>query len=366
MTTGPLKIPGYDVLRQLGAGGVSTVYLAKQRSTGQKLAIKILHRAVDSANSEIKLLERRLLLEGRTMAKLPHRNIVTVYDIVSEDDLSYIAMEYLSAGALVDRIQNGLTLAEVVSVIVQIGAALDFAHSHGVVHRDLKPANVLFRDPLTPVLTDFGIVRLVDTAHTKLTQAGTVVGTPTYMSPEQIDSQEVDGRSDLYSLGVLFYELLVGYPPYSGDSPVVILMAHLKQPVPVLPAPFAVFQPILERMLAKDPEQRFATAKEFIGTLRAQFVNSKALAQRLQSNASAPLLEQLRGMGFLSSRAMMNNPPATTASDRPQPSQIGVARPLSLSQPAGVPQSGARWRWLALFIIALLIGVIAWRLLFKP
>ncbi len=208
------------------------------------------------------------------MAALAHRNIVEVYDIVSNDDISCIAMEYLSAGALTDRIRAGSSLSDAVDIIGQIASALEFAHDHAVVHRDLKPANILFRGPETPVLTDFGIALHCDPALTRLTQAGIMVGTPTYMSPEQINSQELDGRSDLYSLGILFYELLTGRPPFSGASPIAIMMEHLTQPLPRLPSEFSMLQPILDRMLAKNKDDRFINLSDFNLTLKAQIVKN--------------------------------------------------------------------------------------------
>src|SRR4029450_10779602 len=134
------------------------------------------------------------------------------------------ALESLSGGAPPDPMRSALPLADAVSVIVQIAGALEFAHGHGVVHRDLKPANIMFRENGTPILTDFGIPRYQDRSATRLTQTGMLVGTPTYMSPEQINGQEVDGRSNQYSLGILFYELLTGSPPFRGDTPIAVLM----------------------------------------------------------------------------------------------------------------------------------------------
>src|SRR5215467_8805951 len=177
MASDSVQITGYDILRPLGSGGMSTVYLALQRSLDRKVAVKVMRRS--GMVDDIRQLEKRFLLEGRMMAKLPHRNIVAVYDIVSNEDMSYISMEYLDGGTLSDRMKSGLSLSEAVAVVVQIGSALDFAHAHGVVHRDLKPANIMFRDGATPVLTDFGIARYQDGTATRLTQTGMLVGTPT-------------------------------------------------------------------------------------------------------------------------------------------------------------------------------------------
>ena len=300
MASGSIQIPGYEILRPLGTGGMSTVYLALQRSLDRKVAIKVMRRTGDAASDESTQAEKRFLLEGRMMAKLPHRNIVAVYDIVSNEAMAYISMEFLDGGTLSDRMRDGISLADAVSVIVQIASALDFAHTHGVVHRDLKPANIMFRDSGTPVLTDFGIARYQDGSATRLTQTGMLVGTPTYMSPEQINGQNVDGRADLYSLGILFYELLAGHAPFRGDTPIAVLMAHLTQQAPPLPDEHVAFQPVIDRMLAKNRDERYTGMKEFSADLKSRLINSNTLLMRLNVDPNAPSSEQLRALGFAS------------------------------------------------------------------
>ncbi len=289
-----IQIPGYELIRELGVGGMATVHLALQTSLDRKVALKVMRRNIDDAEK----FEKRFLVEGRTLAKLPHRNIVAVYDIVKSESATYISMEYLEGGTLHDQMASGLSLGEAVAIVVQIAGALQFAHDHNVVHRDLKPANIMFRDPTTPVLTDFGIARQQDAQSTRLTQTGMLVGTPTYMSPEQINALEVDGRSDLYSLGVMFFELLTGKPPFQGDSPIAVLMAHLTTPPPPLPLPYQDFQPVLDRMLAKNREERFDDLKEFTKALKAVVVNNETLWSRLQADPNQSSSEQLRALGF--------------------------------------------------------------------
>ncbi|HQW80289.1 MAG: protein kinase [Rhodanobacteraceae bacterium] len=293
-STPAFNIPGYELIRELGVGGMATVHLAIQSSLDRKVAIKVMRRNIDDADK----FERRFLVEGRTLAKLPHRNIVAVYDIVKSDAATYISMEYLEGGTLHEKMRDGLSLAEAVAIVVQIAGALQFAHDHSIVHRDLKPANIMFRDELTPVLTDFGIARQQDASQTRLTQTGMLVGTPTYMSPEQINALEVDGRSDLYSLGVMFYELLTGHPPFQGETPIAVLMAHLTNPPPPLPQQFAEFQPILDRMLAKGRDDRYGNLKEFTKALKAIVVNNDRLWERLQADPNQSSSEQLRALGF--------------------------------------------------------------------
>jgi serine/threonine-protein kinase PpkA len=297
MASPVIHIPGYEYVRELGVGGMATVYLANQRSLDRNVAIKVMKRAGADEN-----FEKRFLLEGRTMAKLPHRNIVGVYDIVQNDEINYIAMEFLGGGTLSDHMRQGLSLAEAIAIVVQIAGALQFAHEAGVVHRDLKPANIMFRDAHTPVLTDFGIARAKDAASTRLTQTGMMIGTPTYMSPEQAMGNDVDGRSDQYSLGILFYEMLTGAPPFGGETPLNVVLAHINQPPPPLPAQFAHFQPILDRMLAKDREQRYPDLNVFVRELKAMLTNSDTLLAKLQIDPNQSASEQLRALGFSESQ----------------------------------------------------------------
>ncbi len=331
-----IEIPGYDVLYPLNTGGMSTVYLAIQRALERQVAIKVLNANLGNDEHERKLLERRFLLEGRTIAKLPHRNIVAVYDIVSDGKLAYIVMEYLADGSLAARMHKGLSLAEAVSVIVQIAGALGFAHEHGVIHRDLKPANIMFRDGDTPVLTDFGIARQQGVDATRLTQTGMLIGTPTYMSPEQINGLDVDGRADLYSLGILFYELLSGSPPFSGDSPISMLMAHLTQTAAPLPIEVSHFQGLIERMLAKDREQRYTNMREFTSALRSLISTSNTLMLRLRSDPNLSASEQIRALGFINTGEEPVPKPQSTKPIKPSGK---ASRPQPMNEPANSPAS---------------------------
>jgi serine/threonine protein kinase len=291
-------IPGYELVSELGEGGMATVYLAIQHSLDRKVAIKVMRRELRVSNGPMPEFERRFLLEGRTMAKLPHRNIVAVYDIVTSDEIAYISMELLEGGTLSDRMRNGLSLGEAIGVVVQLANGLEYAHRNGVIHRDLKPSNVMFRDPTTPVLTDFGIAKQSDVMASRITQTGLVLGTPTYMSPEQASGREIDGRSDQYSLGVLFYELLTGKPPFVGDTPIAVLMGHALQPPPPLPDELQALQPVFDRMLAKNPSDRFTNLQDFTRALRGLVVGNANLSTQLGNVTSASVSERLRALGF--------------------------------------------------------------------
>jgi serine/threonine protein kinase len=364
MASGSIQIPGYEMLRPLGTGGMSTVYLALQRSLDRKVAIKIMRRAGDSGSDDAIQAEKRFLLEGRMMAKLPHRNIVAVYDIVSNDAVAYISMEYLDGGTLSDRMKSGLALAEAVSVIVQIASALEFAHKHGVIHRDLKPANIMFRDTGTPVLTDFGIARMQDGSATRLTQTGMLVGTPTYMSPEQINGAAVDGRADLYSLGILFYELLTGNAPFRGDTPIAVLMAHLTQPPPPLPDEFRSFQSVLDQMLAKNRDERYPGMKEFTHDLKARLVQSDTLLTRLHVDPNETSSEQLRALGFSTSSPTGEGLRDVSLLGRlPSAGRTGSLsgrQPSPGSQAVAVKPSTPRWMWATAAVGVVLIAVGVW------
>ncbi len=258
-----IEIPGYKVLKQLGRGGMATVYLALQESVDREVALKVMSPAlmVDPNFGE------RFLREARIAAKLHHRHVVGVHDVGKYNDVHYIAMEYLPGGSF--HIDDGKPREPtiVLRVVREIATALAYAHSKGFVHRDVKPDNILLHDDGSSALTDFGIARANDSA-TRMTRTGAVIGTPHYMSPEQARGRPLDGRADLYSLGVVMFELLTGRAPFIADDPLAVGIMHITEPVPRMPHPLEALQPIVDRMMAKTPEDRFQTGDDVAAAIR--------------------------------------------------------------------------------------------------
>jgi serine/threonine protein kinase len=262
-----LDIPGYRIKAHIGSGGMAVVFRAVQESLQRSVALKVLK------NSETKEWTERFLNEGRILASLSHRNIITVHDIGIHSGHIYISMEYLNGGDLKQRIKAGMIAKEALEILTTIGEALELAHKKGVIHRDVKPGNILFRPDGTPVMADYGIAKDYE-SDTDVTVDGTVIGTPDYLAPEQARGQAVDGRADMYGLGIIFYEMLTGKKPFEGNSAVQIIFKHLNEPVPQLPEELAMYQPLLEKMTAKEPVDRFSGATAMLAAVTELRVNN--------------------------------------------------------------------------------------------
>lgn len=285
-----IDIPGFQIEKELGRGGMARVYLAVQRKFGRLVALKV----VTGDFTRDTRFRERFIRESRINARLTHPNIVQVYDVGAYESHLYLVLEYIRGGDLNQRLERGIRLAELVGVVKDMSRALDYAHSKGFVHRDIKPENILFREDGSAVLTDFGIARLTDSNPT-LTQAGTVVGTPQYMSPEQASGKELDGRSDIYSLGVVLYRMLTGDVPYKADTAVSVGIKHLQEPIPRLPNYLKAFQGVIDRCLAKKREQRFQTGVELIEALDA--VQTEAELPNATIRAQAVSTQEVRAVG---------------------------------------------------------------------
>lgn len=259
-----MEIPGYKIEREIGKGGMATVYLAVQESLNRSVVLKILDQSNRASGSD---MTQRFIDEGRIIASMHHPNIVTIFDIGMAGEELYISMEYVHGGDLKKRMQSHVSPKTALDIVAKIGSALSSAHAHNVIHRDVKPANILFRDEDTPLLTDFGIAKQTD-QEMDLTSTGIFLGSPNYVSPEQADGQRVDGRSDIYSLGCIFYEMLTGYKPYHSDSVIDIVIQHKTSPVPTLPEKLSVYQPLLNQMMAKKLDERFPSAEAMVVSVK--------------------------------------------------------------------------------------------------
>ena len=252
-------IKGYRFLRTLGSSQRSGVYLAERESTGLRVVLKVLRQMPEFGDS----LDRfdRFLQEYETIAAMDHRNVVRIHDLGVSDDHAHIAMEYLDGGDLRQRIDAGIRDDDAVSYLRQTASALSAVHEQGVLHRDLKPGNIMFRQDESLALIDFGLAKKAHLENA-ITDTGEIFGTPFYMSPEQGHGLEVDERSDIYSLGVIFFEMLTGERPYQGDSAMGIIFRHAQTPIPRLPEPLQNYQALVDRMIAKQPDDRLQAAAE--------------------------------------------------------------------------------------------------------
>lgn len=289
-----MEITGYTILDTLGQGGMATVYLAIQKSFEREVALKVMSSALSHTDPSF---GERFTRESRIVSRLVHPNIVTVFDVGEFEGHHFLSMEYIPGQDLKQR-RLELTLIERINVVKEVALALDFAGKKGYVHRDVKPENImLHEEDGRAVLMDFGIAKIADTVS-GMTQTGTAIGTPHYMSPEQAKGLSVDGRSDLYSLGVVLFLLLSGYVPFDAESAVSVGIKHVSEEIPQLPSHIGVFQNIIDKALAKDPEQRFQTGGELIAALsaitetRLQAIDdvAKEVAQSCEASVDADAL----------------------------------------------------------------------------
>ncbi|SLM48808.1 putative serine/threonine protein kinase [Nitrospira japonica] len=270
--TPPSMLGRYKVLKELGRGAMGIVYLGKDPTIQRFVAIKTMRLDQIDDGTKLQEVKARFFREAESAGRLSHPNIVTIYDAGEQDELGYIAMEVLEGSSLKQwsRPPNLMSVADVVHALTTVAEALDHAHQQGVVHRDVKPANVMLTKDRIVKVMDFGIAKM---ASSSKTQTDLVLGTPTYMSPEQIAGKKVDGRSDIFSLGVVLFELLTGRPPFIADNLSALLFAIAHQPHPPLNALRKdlppMFQEVLDRALQKELPQRYRRAGEFARDLRA-------------------------------------------------------------------------------------------------
>ena len=258
---GAARLRGYRRVRELARGSVSELYLAESEEAGDLVVLKVTHTA-RKANGVDQSFDR-FLQEYEIVRRLRHPNVVRIHDLGVMDEFAFIVMEYFAGGDLRKRMRSPLTLRSALGYALEIARALAAVHEAGVRHRDLKPGNVMVRDDGTLALIDFGLAKQV-ALTAEVTGAGAIFGTPYYMSPEQGHGEPVDARGDLYSLGVIFFEMLTGAKPYDGETAMSVIVKHRQAPLPVLPRAVAEFQPLIDRMLAKQPARRFQNVAELL------------------------------------------------------------------------------------------------------
>ncbi|HEX7527216.1 MAG TPA: Stk1 family PASTA domain-containing Ser/Thr kinase [Gaiellaceae bacterium] len=340
----------YQVVRKLGAGGMANVYLAEDQELGRRVAIKILNER--HANDE--QFVERFRREAKNAAALSHPNIVSIYDRGEAEGTYYIAMEYLDGRSLKELIlsRGPAPLNVAIEYVRQILSALRFAHRHGIVHRDIKPHNVLVDAEGRVKVTDFGIARA---GASQMTEAGSIVGTAQYLSPEQARGTNVDQRSDLYSLGIVLYELLTGTLPFNGDTPVEIAMKHLSQ-TPELPSVLRPELPreldlVVTRALAKDPDERYQSAEEMDADLERL---SRGAAVSPETEESATQIMRAPTGPMSATAATMIVPPrrgAYAPVPPPPPVYYDLEEPI---------HRRPLWPWVAAFLFVLGAAVGGW------
>ncbi|HTV97767.1 MAG TPA: protein kinase [Steroidobacteraceae bacterium] len=258
-----IKVPGYGIVKEISTSNFSSVYLARSERLRRNVVLKVMSRG--TTQRELDDAER-FQREYEIISSIAHRAIAEIYDFGALPQHQYLAMEYIPCGDLRDRLRNPLSIDESLYYLRTIAEALRVIHVFGILHRDLKPANVMLREDNSPVLIDFGLARR-SLEQSSTTNAGQVLGSPYYISPEQSQGFRVDARTDLYSLGVMFFEMLTGHRPYIGKSAMEIMEQHATAPVPRLPAHAALQQALVDRLMAKDPSERYASADELLADL---------------------------------------------------------------------------------------------------
>lgn len=306
-------IGAYRVIHQIGQGGMATVYKAYHAAMDRYVAVKVLPRQL-AENPEF---TGRFQQEARTIARLEHARILPVYDYGESDGLTYLVMRYLDAGTLKDRMKAGpLPLTEVDRLFTQLAEALEYAHAQGIIHRDLKPSNVLIDQQGNLFLTDFGIAKLLE-GGMHLTTTGALVGTPAYMSPEQAQGEKVDQRTDIYSLGIILYEMTTGRVPFEAETPLAVVLKQINAPLPLPSEIKPDFSPAIERVLLKAlgkmPADRFNSVGEFLAAWK------RALTEAPTLQAAAPVTAEIKAAMPTVAAPPLTAPPSVPSTRKPLP-----------------------------------------------
>src|SRR5512132_2340271 len=283
----PEKIGIYEVKSELGRGGMATVYRAYDPRFEREVAVKVLPSELLHADPQFRLRFER---EAKIIAQLEHSAIVPVYDVGEADGQPFFVMRYMNGGSLSDRIKAGvMSVEESARILGIIAPGLDEAHSKGIIHRDIKPSNILFDKRNIPYIADFGIAKLSQAQSGNVTGSA-IIGTPAYMAPEQAQGDDIDGRADIYSLGIILYEMVTGKQPYEADTPMAVAIKHITDPVPLIlnanPKLPEGMDTIIQKAMAKHKNERYSSAIEMTNALRDVARNTTT---KLQTKVSHPV-----------------------------------------------------------------------------
>src|SRR5690349_4757229 len=283
----PEKIGIYEVKSELGRGGMATVYRAYDPRFEREVAVKVLPSELLHADPQFRLRFER---EAKIIAQLEHSAIVPVYDVGEADGQPFFVMRYMNGGSLSDRIKAGvMSVEESARILGIIAPGLDEAHSKGIIHRDIKPSNILFDKRNNPYISDFGIAKLSQAQSGNVTGSA-IIGTPAYMAPEQAQGDEIDGRADIYALGIILYEMVTGRQPYEADTPMAVAIKHITDPVPHIldanPKLPEGMETIIQTAMAKDKSRRYSTATEMTDAIHDL---TRSNATQLRTKTAKPI-----------------------------------------------------------------------------
>jgi len=346
------SIGRYHILEQLGEGGMATVYKAFDTRLEREVAIKVIRTEL-FGKAVIERILKRFEREAKSLARLSHPNILKVHDYGEYEGSPYLVLEYLSGGTLKQRLGQPMPWQEALALILPVADALAYAHEHKIIHRDIKPSNILLTEKGQPLLTDFGIAKILDLEDGQtLTGTGVGIGTPEYMAPEQGMGKEVDARADIYSLGIVLYELVTGRKPYTADTPMAVVFKHMTDPLP-RPTEFTSGLPdgvekLILKALAKQPEDRYPEMESLAVAMRALLQTSPTPAQVSQPAAPEP-----------APRAAIDQPTlndAPTSDETPLPPRSRIQR---LTNPTKHPAPASRHWWQNGWLWAGMVGLLA-------
>jgi len=342
----------YELEKELGRGGMAIVYKARDKSLDREVAVKVLPFSLSFDAEFVERFQR----EARTSAKLEHPNIIPIYRVGKSGRVIYFVMKFLRGKPLSSVIEarGALPVPEIKRVLIEAGGALGYAHKHGIVHRDIKPDNIMFDELGQAIVTDFGIAKAQSGA--RLTGTGMSIGTPHYMSPEQARAQALDGRSDVYSLGVVAYQCLTGHVPFDGEDSFSIGYKHIMEELPTPPLETAEQRDlfaIIQRMMAKKPEDRFQTAEELVGALEGTGGVASAMSADVATRPTEAVKAPL-GVAAIATAATTPLPRASASMGRP-----AAAAPAAPAAPARRPPPPRKKKSRAPLVAFLAVAVVA-------